>query len=100
MLLSGDMIDAAEAERLGLVNRVVPLEKLESETLAFAQKLLSKSPLAVKMGKQFYYKMMDMGFADRFEHSSEVFSDMCISEDAREGIDAFLSKRKPEWKGK
>ena len=100
MLLSGDMIDAAEAERLGLVNRVVPLEKLEAETLAFAQKLLSKSPLAVKMGKQFYYKMMDMGFADRFEHSSEVFSDMCISEDAREGIDAFLSKRKPEWKGK
>ena len=100
MLLSGDMIDAAEAERLGLVNRVVPLEKLEAETLAFAGKLLSKSPLAVKMGKQFYYKMMDMGFADRFEHSSEVFSDMCISEDAREGIDAFLSKRKPEWKGK
>jgi enoyl-CoA hydratase/carnithine racemase len=100
MLLSGDMIDAAEAERLGLVNRVVPLEKLEAETLAFAQKLLSKSPLAVKMGKQFYYKTMDMGFADRFQHSSEVFSDMCISEDAREGIDAFLSKRKPEWKGK
>ena len=71
-----------------------------AKTDAFAGKLLSKSPLAVKMGKQFYYKMMDMGFADRFEHSSEVFSDMCISEDAREGIDAFLSKRKPEWKGK
>jgi enoyl-CoA hydratase/carnithine racemase len=100
MLLCGDMIDAGEAERLGLVNRVVPLEKLEEETLAFAQKLLSKSPLAIKLGKQFYYKMMDMPFAERFEHSSEVFAELCTSEDAREGIDAFLSKRKPAWKGK
>jgi len=100
MLLCGDMIDAGEAERLGLVNRVVPLERLEEETLAFAQKLLSKSPLAIKLGKQFYYKMMDMPFAERFEHSSEVFAELCTSEDAREGIDAFLSKRKPAWKGK
>lgn len=100
MLLSGDMIDAEEALRLGLVNRVVPPDKLEQETLAFAQKLLSKSPLAVKLGKQFYYKMMDMGFRDRFEYSSQVFSKLCTSEDAREGIEAFLSKRKPVWKGR
>jgi enoyl-CoA hydratase/carnithine racemase len=100
MLLSGDMIDAAEAEKLGLVNRVVPQEKLEEETLAFARKLLSKSPLAMKRGKQFYYTMIDMPFGERFEHSSQVFSEVCTSEDAREGIDAFLSKRKPDWKGK
>jgi enoyl-CoA hydratase/carnithine racemase len=100
MLLSGDMIDASEAEKLGLVNRVVPQEKLEEETMAFAQKLLSKSPLAIKIGKQFYYKTMDMPFGERFDHSSQVFSDLCTSEDAREGIEAFLSKRKPEWKGK
>ena len=53
MLLSGDMIEAKEAERLGLVNRVVPLERLEEEIFAFAQKLSSKSPLALKVGKQF-----------------------------------------------
>jgi enoyl-CoA hydratase/carnithine racemase len=100
MLLSGDMIDAGEALRLGLVNRVVPEERLEEETAAFAQKLLSKSSLAVKMGKQFYYETMDMPFAQRFGHSSKVFAELCTSEDAREGIDAFLSKRKPAWKGK
>ncbi|NLI33644.1 MAG: enoyl-CoA hydratase/isomerase family protein [Deltaproteobacteria bacterium] len=100
MLLSGDMIDTATAEKLGLVNRVVPLEKLEEETLAFAQKLLSKSPLAIKIGKQFYYKMLDLPFREKFEHSSDVFAEMCVSEDAREGVDAFLSKRPPNWKGK
>ena len=100
MLLSGDMIDTATAERLGLVNRVVPLEKLEEETLAFAKKLLSKSPLAIKICKQFYYKMLDLPFKEKFDLSSEVFADMCISEDAREGVDAFLNKRQPNWKGK
>ncbi len=100
MLLSGDLIDADEALKLGLVNRVVPLERLESETLAFAEKLLSKSPLAVRLGKQFYYKMIDMPFARRFELSSDVFAELCTSEDAREGVDAFLAKRKPVWRGR
>lgn len=100
MLLCGDMIDADEALRLGLVNRVVPLERLESETLTFAEKLLSKSPLAVRLGKQFYYRMIDMPFAQRFDLSSDVFSELCTSEDAQEGVDAFLAKRKPVWKGR
>jgi len=100
MLLSGEMIDASEAERLGLVNKVVPLERLEEETLAFAGKLLAKSPLAIKVGKQFYYSTMDKPFAERFDQSSDVFAELCVSEDAGEGVDAFLSKRKPQWKGK
>ncbi len=100
MLLSGEMIEAAEAERLGLVNKVVPLAELEAETLAFAQKILTKSPLAVKMGKQFYYQMLDMPFRQRFAYGSEVFARLCTSEDAREGVEAFLAKRKPVWRGK
>jgi enoyl-CoA hydratase/carnithine racemase len=100
MLLSGDMIDAAEAERFGLVNRVVPLDNLEAETLAFAQKLIHQSPLAVKLGKQFYYQMLDMPFTQRFNYSSEVFARLCTSEDAKEGVGAFLAKRKPVWRGK
>ena len=100
LLLSGDMIDAEEAERLGLVNRVVPLEKLEEETWAFAQKLLSKSPLALQMGKQFYYRMVDMPFSQRFTYSSEVFARLCTSQDAQEGVKAFQEKRKPVWQGK
>jgi len=100
LLLSGDMIDAREAERLGLFNKVVPLESLETETMALAQKLIGKSPLAIKMGKQFYYQMVDMPFNQRFAYSSEVFARLCTSEDAKEGVAAFLEKRKPVWRGK
>jgi enoyl-CoA hydratase/carnithine racemase len=100
MLLSGDMIDAAEAERLGLVNKVVPLENLEEATWALVHKVISKSPLAVKMGKRFYYQMVNMPFAQRFAYSSEVFARLCTSEDAKEGVGAFMAKRKPVWQGK
>jgi len=100
LLLSGDMIDAEQAEGLGLVNKVVPPEKVEEETYAFAQKLIRKSPVGLAMGKSFYYKMIDMPFNQRFAYSSEVFARLCTTEDAREGIDAFLEKRKPDWKGK
>jgi enoyl-CoA hydratase/carnithine racemase len=100
MLLSGEMIDAKEAERLGLVNKVVPAEKLEEETFAFAQKLISKSPLAIQMGKHFYYQMIDMPFQQRFALHHEVMAWLCTTEDAHEGIEAFIEKRKPIWKGK
>lgn len=100
LLLSGDMIDAREAERLGLVNRVVPADKLEEETLAFARKLLSKSPLALKLGKRFYYQMINMPLPQRFAYSSEIFARLCTSEDAKEGVAAFLAKRPPVWQGR
>jgi enoyl-CoA hydratase/carnithine racemase len=100
MLLSGDMIDAKEAERLGLVNQVVPAERLEEETFAFAQKLIDKSPLAIQMGKHFYYQMIDMAFHQKFAFHREVMAKLCTTEDAHEGIEAFTEKRKPIWKGK
>ena len=100
MLLSGDMIDAREAERLGLVNKVVPAEKLEEETFAFAQKLIDKSPVAIQMGKNFYYQMIDMPFRQRFVLNSEAMTRLCTTEDAREGVNAFIEKRQPIWKGK
>jgi enoyl-CoA hydratase/carnithine racemase len=100
LLLSGNLIDAGDAEKLGLVNRVVPPEKLEEETWAFAQTLLSKSPLAIQLGKQFYYRMLDMPFSQRLAYGGEVFARLCSSQDAREGVEAFQAKRKPEWQGK
>jgi len=100
MLLSGDMIDAREAERLGLVNKVVPAAKLEEETFAFAQKLIAKSPVAIEIGKKFYYQMIDMPFRQRFVLNSEIMARLSTTEDAQEGVKAFIEKRKPVWKGK
>jgi enoyl-CoA hydratase/carnithine racemase len=100
MLLSGDMIDAKEAERLGLVNKVVPVDKLEEETFAFAQKLIDKSSIAIQMGKNFYYQMIDMPFRQRFVLNSEIMARVSTTEDAQEGIRAFIEKRPPVWKGK
>lgn len=100
MLLSGEMIDAKEAEQLGLVNKVAPAEKLEEEALAFAQKLIDKSPVAIQMGKEFYYQMIDMPFRQRFVYHNEVLARLCTTEDAPEGVNAFLEKRQPLWKGR
>ena len=100
MLMTGDMIEATDAERWGLVNRVVPLEKLEEETMALAGKLADKSPVALGMGKQAFYGMADLEFGKALAYSNELFAALCVTEDAREGVDAFLSKRKPEWKDK
>jgi len=100
MLFNGDMIDAETAERWGLVNQVVPLGDLESATMALADKLAQKSPLALQMGKEAFYGMADMEFGKAVEYSNEMFAALCVTEDATEGINAFLEKRKPVWKEK
>lgn len=100
MLLTGDMIDAQVAEKWGLVNRVVPAEQLEAETMALAGKLAKKSPLALQMGKEAFYGMSDLEYQKALAYSNELFSALCVTEDAMEGIDAFLNKREPEWKEK
>ena len=100
MVLTGDMIDAEDAERWGLVNKVVPADQLEEETMALANKLAEKSPLALQMGKQSFYGMSDMEFGKALEYSNETFAALCVTEDAQEGVDAFLKKRKPIWKEK
>jgi enoyl-CoA hydratase/carnithine racemase len=100
MLLTGDMIDAKDAEHWGLVNKVVPADQLEEETMALANKLVEKSPLALQMGKQSFYGMSDMEFGKALEYSNETFAALCVTEDAQEGVDAFLKKRNPVWKEK
>jgi enoyl-CoA hydratase/carnithine racemase len=97
LLLTGDMIDAQDAERWGLVNQVVPADQLEKATMALATKLAEKSPLALQMGKQSFYRMSDMEFGKALEYSNETFAALCLTEDAHEGINAFLEKRKPVW---
>jgi enoyl-CoA hydratase/carnithine racemase len=73
---------------------------LEEETFTFAQKLIDKSSLAIQMGKEFYYQMIDMPFRQRFVLNSEIMTRLSTTEDAQEGVKAFIEKRKPVWKGK
>jgi enoyl-CoA hydratase/carnithine racemase len=98
MLLTGDFIDAERAERIGLVNKVVPQDKLMDEALNLATKLASKSPIALQMGKQAFYTMSDMEFEKALEYSDEMFAELCTTEDALEGVNAFREKREPVWK--
>ncbi len=98
MVLTGDMITAAEAQRLGLVNKVVPLDKLEEATMELAKKLAAKSPLALQAGKAGIYAMQDMSYGQALDMLSARFAGLCCTEDAEEGVRAFLDKRTPEWR--
>jgi enoyl-CoA hydratase/carnithine racemase len=98
MLFTGEQIDAATAERWGLVNRVVPLAELDAAVAALARKVASYSPAVVKLGKQFFYAQTEKGIADAYALASEGMACNMMLEDAGEGIDAFLAKRPPSWK--
>jgi|UniRef100_A0A7C5AMT9 enoyl-CoA hydratase/carnithine racemase len=100
MVLTGDIISAAEAQRLGLVNKVVPPEQLEEATWELAQKLAAKSPLALQMGKAGIYGMADVPYHQALDMLSDMFAALCSTEDAEEGVRAFLEKRTPVWKGR
>jgi enoyl-CoA hydratase/carnithine racemase len=98
MQLTGNIISAAEAERFGMVNQVVPADQLEEATLELANKLAAKSPLALQIGKTGIYAIQDMPYDQAIDHLSELFAAHCSTEDAEEGVKAFLDKRTPEWK--
>lgn len=98
LLLTGDLIDAHKAERIGLVNKVVPEGKLMDEAIELAKKLAAKSPIALQMGKEAYYTMSDMPLEEALKYSNEMFTELCTLKDAEEGVRAFLEKRPPKWR--
>jgi enoyl-CoA hydratase/carnithine racemase len=100
MLLTGDFIDAAEAQRRGLINRVVAPEQLDAEVKKLTDSICAKTPVAVAMGKQMFYKQLEMGLDGAYQLASETMACNMMADDAAEGIDAFMQKRKPEWKGR
>lgn len=100
MVLAGDIISAAEAEKLGLINKVVPPEELEASTMKLAAKLAKKSPLALQIGKTGIYGMSELPYHQSIDYMGELFASLCATEDAREGLTAFVEKRKPVWKGR
>ncbi len=100
MLLTGDFISAETALQYGLVNEVVKTEELEKATRELAGKIVSKSAHAIAIGKDMFYKQLDMDLSKAYAYASERMACNMNSDDAREGIDAFIEKRKPNWKGR
>ncbi len=100
MLLTGEFISAEEALAEGLVNKVVPAEELEAETRKLAEKTAEASPLVVGIGKQAFYRQLEMPTEQAYAYTKEVMSFNASFADAQEGICAFLEKRQPKWKGR
>ena len=100
MLLTGDLIDAQNAYRMGLVNEVVDAEELETKTMELAQKIASKSPLTVAIGKEAYYRQAELPLSEAYNYTKEVMIRNLEARDAQEGISAFIEKRQPVWRGK
>lgn len=98
MLLTGDAVPAEEALRIGLLNRVVEPGTEREHAIELAHRIASKSALAVRLGKEAFYRQMEMGLSDAYRFASEVMVDNMLRDDAAEGIGAFLDKRGPEWK--
>lgn len=99
MLVTGDPIDAAAAEALGLVNRVVPAGQLDEAVAGLAAKIVGKSPLTLAIGKEAFYAQLEMPMADAYAYASAVMTRNMLARDAQEGIDAFIAKRAPVWRG-
>ena len=97
MLLTGEMASADKAEHIGLINRVTDDADLKQETTALAELIASKSSLTLKIGKEAFYKQKDMPLSEAYDFASKVMVDNMLEHDAKEGIGAFLEKRKPKW---
>jgi enoyl-CoA hydratase/carnithine racemase len=97
MLLTGDTISAEDAWRIGLVNRVVERGTAREQALALARGIAARSKAVVKLGKQAFYRQIEMGVADAYAYASEVMVENMMLHDAAEGISAFVEKRPPHW---
>lgn len=97
MLLTGEMISADEAKRIGLVNRVVPPDALKAETMKLAELIATKPHGTLKIGKEAFYKQLEMSLTDAYDYASRVMTENMLAAEAAEGIGAFVEKREPKW---
>ena len=98
MLLTGDMINANEAKRISLINDFVQEEELTKSVMDLAEKISKKSASVVSIGKEAFYKQSELNLHDAYEYTSRVMTENTLNENAKEGIDAFLEKRDPNWR--
>ena len=99
MLLTGDSVPAARAREIGLINRAVPAAALDREVAALAGAIAAKSPVVLTIGKEAFYRQLEMGLDDAYGYASEVMCLNMAKRDAAEGIDALIEKRAPVWRG-
>jgi enoyl-CoA hydratase/carnithine racemase len=97
MLLTGYMVPADQAARIGLINRVVGANEERNSALALAQEIAAKSSYVLKIGKQAFYRQAELGLAEAYNYASEVMTENMMARDAEEGICAFIEKRDPNW---
>jgi len=97
MLLTGEAVPAEEAARIGLVNRVVAAGREREEAMALARTIAAKSALTVKIGKEAFYRQLEMNLADAYAYASRTMVENMLARDAEEGIGAFIEKRPPKW---
>jgi enoyl-CoA hydratase/carnithine racemase len=97
MLLTGEMVTAAEAARIGLINRAVAPESLRTETMALAARIAAKPIATVRTGKHAYYQQLEMTLADAYDYAARVMTENMLHAESEEGIGAFLEKREPKW---
>mgnify|MGYP001791673445 FL=1 len=100
MVLTGNFIDATTAEKWGLVNHVVPADQLDAAVTELANQIGSLSPIAVRTGKAAFYEQVDLPQDQAYGLMTEAISCNALTEDAQEGMSAFLDKRQPTWKGR
>ena len=100
MLLTGDSIDAKYAKEIGLINDHYPISQLDDEVLKLAKKISSKSNLTIKIGKKAFYKQLEMPISKAYKYTSQIMTQNMMTHDAKEGVSAFLDKRKAIWKNK
>jgi len=100
MLLTGEFIDAHKAQKEGLINRAVPADQVDATVQELVDSIVSKSSVAVSIGKEMFYKQLEMGMDEAYDYAAEMMACNMMADDVGEGIDAFMQKREPVWTGK